>query len=74
LEQLDLRPGDIVRTIEGRRMKSADAAWQSLDDAISTGTPIVVGIERDGAMMSIFIDGSRLASTSVPQSHPPPGT
>jgi hypothetical protein len=74
LEQLDLQPGDIVRTIEGRRTKSADEAWQSLDDAISTGTPIVVGIERDGSMMSISIDGSRLASTSVPQSLPPPGT
>jgi hypothetical protein len=74
LEQLDLQPGDIVRTIEGRRAKSADAAWQALDDAISTGTPIVVGIERDGSMMSISIDGSRLASTSVPQSFPPPGT
>jgi hypothetical protein len=74
LAQLELQSGDIVRTIEGRRKKSADAAWQALDDAISTGTPIVVGIERDGTMMSLSIDGSRLASNSMQQTLPPPGS
>jgi hypothetical protein len=62
LALLELQSGDIVRTIEGRRAESPDSAWQKLDDAVSTGTPIVIGIERNGTLMSISLDGSRLAA------------
>jgi hypothetical protein len=78
LERLELQAGDIVRSIDGKRLKSADTAWQTLDDAISTGTPIVVSIEREGTLMSISLDGSRLAAplqSSAFESYPrPPGS
>lgn len=61
LEALGLQSGDIIRTIEGKPLKSAASAWQTLDDALSTGTSIVVAIERDTTMMSIYLDGSKLA-------------
>jgi type II secretory pathway component PulC len=73
LAQLELQSGDIVRTIDGKRAKSADAAWQKLDDAISTGTPIVVGIEREGTMLSISLDGSRLNDSTPNHPIPMPG-
>jgi hypothetical protein len=65
LAMLELEAGDVVRTIDGKRLKSPDAAWQTLDDAISTGTPIVIAIERQGSMMSISLDGSRLSAPPV---------
>jgi type II secretory pathway component PulC len=61
LARLELQAGDIVRSIDGKRLKSPDKAWQTLDDAISTGTPIVVSIEREGTLMSISLDGSKLS-------------
>lgn len=59
---LDLKSGDIVRVIDGKTVRSADEAWQTLDDAISSRTPIVIAIERDGALMSMSLDGSRLSA------------
>jgi hypothetical protein len=61
LAQLELEAGDIVRTIEGRQIKSADAAWQVLDDAISSGAAVTIGVQRDGAIISMSLDGSHLA-------------
>lgn len=66
LALLELQAGDIVRTIEGKRIKSADAAWQSLDDAISSNSSLLIGVEREGAMLSMSLDGSRLAETQIP--------
>ena len=65
LARLELQAGDIVRTIDGKRLKSPDSAWQTLDDAISTGTPLVISIERDGALMSISLDGSKLSEPAM---------
>lgn len=65
IAKLELQSGDIVRSIEGKRVKSADAAWQVLDDAITTRTPVVVTIDRDGTLMSISLDGSRLSEPQV---------
>jgi type II secretory pathway component PulC len=60
LAVLDLKSGDIVRAIDGKPVRSPDEAWQTLDDAISTGTPIIISIDRDGSLMSMSLDGSRL--------------
>jgi hypothetical protein len=65
LEALGLKPGDIVRTIEGKQLKSADAAWQLLDDTLSTGSTIVVSVEREGTMNSMILDGSRISENAV---------
>jgi hypothetical protein len=65
LARLELQAGDIVRTIDGKRLKSPDTAWQTLDDAISTGTPIVISIEREGTLMSISLDGSKLSEPAM---------
>ncbi len=75
LDVLGLKTGDIIRTIEGKPMRSVDAGWQLLDDALSTASSIVVSIERDGNLMSIYLDGSKLAQDPVQASAmaPPPG-
>ncbi len=65
LDALGLKPGDIVRTIDGRPLKSADAAWQLLDDTLSTGSSIVVSVEREGTLNSMILDGSRIAESAV---------
>ena len=70
LAALGLESGDIVRSVEGKLIES-DAAWQSIDDALSTGGSIVVGIERNGALTSISLDGARLADG--PATPPPAG-
>jgi type II secretory pathway component PulC len=78
LEVLGLKSGDIIRTIEGKPLKSVDAAWQLIDDALSTGSSIVVSIERDGNLTSMYFDGSKLAQESIHLSATPlpgsPGT
>jgi general secretion pathway protein C len=78
LEALGLKPGDIIRTIEGKPLKSVDGAWQKIDDALSTGSSIVVSIERDGNLTSMYLDGSKLAQDPVQMSAMPlpgsPGT
>jgi type II secretory pathway component PulC len=70
LAVLGLESGDIVRSVEGKLIES-DAAWQSIDDALSSGGSIVVGIERNGALTSISLDGARLAEG--PAAAPPAG-
>lgn len=65
LEALGLQSGDIVRTIDGKTPKSADAAWQLLDDTLSTGSSIVVSIEREGAMTSMILDGTKIIESAV---------
>jgi general secretion pathway protein C len=77
LEALGLKPGDIVRTIDGKPMVSADAGWQILDDNLSTGSTVVVSIEREGTLSSVYLDGSRIiepaiqaSSTSIAGPHP----
>jgi hypothetical protein len=73
LAQLELEPGDIVRSIEGKRIKSADAAWQALDDAISSRSSVTISVERQGAMVSMSLDGSRLADPQIPVTSFEPG-
>jgi hypothetical protein len=74
LEALGLKSGDIIRTIEGKPLKSVDAAWQTIDDALSTGSSIVASVERDGNLTSVYLDGSKLAKDPVQMSAmPPPG-
>jgi len=46
LAQLELQSGDIIRAIEGRGIKSADSAWQALDDAISSRASVIISVER----------------------------
>ena len=65
LDALGLKSGDIVRTIDGKPLRSADSAWQKLDDALSTGSSIVVSIEREGALSSVILDGSRIIESAV---------
>jgi len=59
---LGVEPGDVIRSVEGKMIES-DAAWQKIDDALSSGASIVVGIERNGSLMSISLDGALLAPT-----------
>ena len=65
LASLGVQPGDVIRSVEGKQIKS-DAAWQRIDDALSSGSSIVVGIERDGSLMSISLDGARLVGDQAP--------
>jgi hypothetical protein len=79
LEALGLMSGDIIRAVDGKPIRSIDASWKVIDDALSTGTPIVVSIDRDGTLTSVFLDGSKLAQDSVQASAAPllpssPGT
>ena len=79
LETLGLKADDIIRTVEGKPIRSVDAAWQKIDDALSAGISIVVSIEREGALTSVYLDGSKLAQeqaqvSSMPASPPAPGT
>lgn len=77
LETLGLKAEDIIRTVDGKPIRSVDAAWQKIDDALSTGTSIVVSIERDGNLSSVFLDGSKVAQASAqigPSALPPPAT
>jgi general secretion pathway protein C len=63
LAALGMEAGDVIRTVEGKLIES-DAAWQAIDDALSAGDSIVVGIERNGSLMSVSLDGSRLSATA----------
>lgn len=65
LEALGLQSGDIVRTIDGKTPKTADAAWQLLDDTLSTGSSIVVTVEREGTLSSMILDGSKITESAV---------
>jgi type II secretory pathway component PulC len=62
LRLLGLEAGDIVRSVDGKQVVN-DKAWQTIDDALSTGTPIVVGIERAGALIVFSLDGSKLSQS-----------
>jgi type II secretory pathway component PulC len=72
LQALGLKEGDIVRTVEGKPV-DGDGAWQAIDDAVTTGASIVVGIERDGALMSVSLDGAQLAESQSGMPPPPNG-
>jgi hypothetical protein len=68
--RLGLESGDVLRSVEGRPIVS-DAAWTEVDDAISAGASIVVGIERHGSLTSMTLDGSQLLrSPDTPQPIP----
>ena len=71
LAQLGLQDGDIVRSVEGQ-LVDGEEDWQAIDDAITTGSSIVIGIERGGSLMSISVDGAQLAS-APPESASPAG-
>jgi hypothetical protein len=60
LAALGIEAGDVIRSVAGKIIES-DAAWQEIDDVLSSGGSIVVGIERNGNLMSVSLDGSRLA-------------
>lgn len=62
---LGLERGDILRSIDGKRIKS-DAAWEEVDVALSSGASIVVGIERNGSLISMLLDGSHLMQERQP--------
>jgi type II secretory pathway component PulC len=66
LSALGIEAGDVIRSIEGKVIES-DAAWQEIDDVLSSGGSVVVGIERNGSLMSVSLDGARLTSAG-PQS------
>jgi type II secretion system protein C len=60
LASLGLEAGDVIRAVAGVPVRS-EAAWQEIDDVLSSGGSLVVGIERKGKRLSISIDGARLA-------------
>ncbi len=62
---LGVEAGDVIRSIEGKFIES-DSAWQKIDEALQSGGSIVVGIERNGALMSVSLDGARLADARAP--------
>ena len=72
LAVLGLKEGDIVRTVEGKPVEG-EAAWQAIDDAVTTGSSIVVGVERDGNLMSVSLDGAQLAESPTGMPPPPNG-
>jgi hypothetical protein len=45
---------------------------QAIDDAVSTGASIVVGVERDGSLLSVSLDGGQLVDPqpALPSSMP----
>jgi type II secretory pathway component PulC len=69
LGQLGLQEGDIVRSVEGKPVVG-ESAMQAIDDAVSTGASIVVGVERDGSLLSVSLDGGQL--TDPQPASPPP--
>jgi hypothetical protein len=75
LRDLGLESGDVIRTVEGRLI-SSDAAWQEIDDAFTSGTSILLGIERDGTLLNISLDSTKLASSgeATPAISMPPPT
>jgi len=71
---LGLETGDVLRSVDGKLI-SSDAAWSEVDDALSTGATIVVGIERNGSLSSMTLDGARLmqsADSPPPRGNDPP--
>jgi hypothetical protein len=74
LSALGLESGDVIRTIDGRPVKS-DADWQRVATSLSNGSALVLGIERQDSLISIVMDAARLSSNSQPSalaSQPPP--
>jgi type II secretory pathway component PulC len=63
--ELGLASGDVVRGIDGKRLSSPDESWQMLDDALSAGASIVISVERDGNLISMHLDGARLAEDAA---------
>lgn len=61
LASLGMEAGDVIRSVEGKLIES-DSAWQEIDDVLSSGGSIVVGIERNGSVISVSLDGTRLAA------------
>lgn len=67
LASLGAQSGDVIRSVEGKMIDSA-SAWEKIDDALMSGRSIVVGIEREGSLTSILLDGSRLYGEPEPSS------
>jgi type II secretion system protein C len=70
LPALGLQVDDIVRSIEGKYIES-DAAWMRIEEAIAMGDKLVIGIERQGAMQTMTLDGAKLDEGGAPSSAPP---
>jgi len=70
LSALGLQVDDIVRTIEGKYIESDDA-WMRIEKALAMGDKLVIGIERDGGIQSMTLDGAKLDEDSAPPSAPP---
>ena len=62
---LDVQPGDVIRSVDGRPIQSSDD-WQEIDDVLSSGGSITVGIERQGSLQSVSMEGARLANQEPP--------
>jgi hypothetical protein len=67
LGELGLKEGDIVRTVAGKPVEG-ESAWQVIDDAVTTATPILIGVERDGSLITVSLDSAQLVDPSQPQS------
>jgi hypothetical protein len=58
LVALGLEPGDIVRSVAGSPVETP-SAWQELDEALSSGRSVIVGIERKGVHLSVSVDAAQ---------------
>lgn len=70
LSALGLQVDDIVRSIDGKFIES-DAAWMRIEEALAMGDKLVIGIERDGALQTMTLDGARLDEGGTPAIAPP---
>lgn len=63
LTRLGLAAGDVIRSIDGRPVH-ADADWHRISDALSSASTLVLGVERNGNLISVLMDAKHLNSES----------
>ncbi len=71
LAVLGLESGDIVRSVEGKYIES-DLEWMQIEKALVRGKSIVIGIERNGALIPMTLDGAKIVDSGTPTSVGPP--
>jgi hypothetical protein len=62
LWQLGLKEGDVVRMIDGRPVLNGEA-WELVGTALAARKSVVLKVDRDGGLLTIVLDTSKLADT-----------
>jgi len=64
-EKAGMRRGDIIVAVAGEKVANKKQARESLEKIVKTGIPVVVDVERDGALQQFTLTPAKLCSYPV---------